>query len=180
GYEDNSESINLPKNIKPGNYNLVVEFYSPDESSEGIEKANLKFTQPGKIISRKSVPVVVGENTLPFGFSELRLEGYSNTVYFNSFNHGRSNEPGIKSIVEVLGSERNEKEDNSVRFDLPKAREGYHRLVRMSLEHNGKKISETVTPVICYESKIGYWTYDLPGKNFYKTLERVMPLPLEQ
>lgn len=179
-YEDNSASFNLPNNIKPGNYNLVTEFYSPDAITEDVEKANLKFSKLGKIIARKSVPISVGEDTLPFGFSELRLEGYSNTVYFNSFNHGRSNEPGIKSIVEVIGGERNEREGSSVKFDLPHTREGYHRMLKMSLEHNGSIIHEVVAPVRCWESKLGYWEYELPDKNFYQTLQKVAPLRLNQ
>lgn len=65
GYGGAYKTIKVPKDIAPGNYNLTIEFYAPENLPEDANISNGKawwFKQPpGEAINRKGISLVVGD-----------------------------------------------------------------------------------------------------------------------
>jgi len=61
-------SIEIPENISPGTYNLIVEVYAPTEEQQNNSNSkgfkNLKFSNPESVILRDRIPIVVGNPTI--------------------------------------------------------------------------------------------------------------------
>jgi serine/threonine protein kinase len=60
-----SPRLDIPKNLPDGNYNIMIEVYAPtEEDLSNTVTANLskyRFRHPGRILSRKRIPIVVGD-----------------------------------------------------------------------------------------------------------------------
>ncbi len=54
--------IQIPEDAKPGVYTVVAEIYAPEGAIDG----NMKFQNPGKVIARKRMPIIIGDVSTPF------------------------------------------------------------------------------------------------------------------
>ncbi|VVB79569.1 Protein kinase domain protein [uncultured archaeon] len=86
-------SFEIPKEIQDGNYNLAVEIYAQNAPTggnviDGTQEIN--YEKWGKCIARKRVPVTVGNPSLKYSMSMLRLNSYMGG-YFSIENQTISN-----------------------------------------------------------------------------------------
>ena len=70
-------TLEIPKEIEEGTHTLAVELYAPVINKE---ESSVKFTQPGKVIARKRIPIVIGNPSRKLDVSNLGLGWYSPSV----------------------------------------------------------------------------------------------------
>ncbi|PIZ51328.1 hypothetical protein COY27_03955 [Candidatus Woesearchaeota archaeon CG_4_10_14_0_2_um_filter_33_13] len=85
-------AIKIPENLPPGTYNLVVEIYAPTEEMilTAEKHRNIRkytFLTPGKTLSRKLIPVVVGQPTAELNLESLRT-GFEEYVIAKNLHGG--------------------------------------------------------------------------------------------
>jgi hypothetical protein len=89
GYSGGSPNLKIPKDIPPGNYTIAVELYAkqnPSDTENVMENDKvIWFQNPGKIIARKRVPLVVG-NARPININYVQLNSINERVDFETLD----------------------------------------------------------------------------------------------
>jgi len=76
--------VKVPRGIKPGVRNLIIELYAPEElkptASARDAREHLKFTRAGDIINRKVIPVQIGEVKSRVAMNYIELGGVEERI----------------------------------------------------------------------------------------------------
>lgn len=76
GGDYSSKIVHIPENFPSGNYAILVDFYAREnekDSSRVYHNDNIFFTEPGKLINRGEIPIVVGNPSKKFKIGQVVL-----------------------------------------------------------------------------------------------------------
>jgi serine/threonine protein kinase len=166
----------LPKDIPEGVHNLIFEIYAPTNSAD----SNVKFSE-GEILTRKVIPVCVGENKGYPILGKASIRGYQNSFYLRT--------PGIESIATNLIYEAGIPEEGftetlspsvtmksaSGSINLPKGTNTDERILEILARQNGKVVYSTYLPVKREKitNKDYWWSLSKPSTNFSEKVRNI-------
>lgn len=174
-------SYEIPKDVPNGNHNLIVELYAGNNKRENehiisSSEESINFLEPGRVIARKRIPVVVGDVKHKIDAKSLNSKSYFSNAFFSvglvDSTFGRI-DPGLKyeisvpelGIFENYGNEMFNSNTFSQNIDLPKEDStGLVRTLQIVARDpvTGKVISADYLP-ISNEKKHGYGYYNRWG-----------------
>jgi len=171
-----SGELIVPEDMKEGVRLLIAEFYAPEKDYNGLH-----FLQPGKVMNRKVLPVVVGAPRDTVNLHYLLLDGYTDQADFTNFNDPTSRlSPGLVYTV-ALPEEHFFHAENSFKrgyndggfgLRLPAARNETEKILKIGVLSGGRNVFETYLPV--KGKPVGdkfWWDFAIPGRDFPKRLE---------
>jgi hypothetical protein len=177
GYQE-TPTIPIPKNIKPGNYRLVVEVYPPAEHENYFAQEKLQFMTPTKVLARKAIPVRIGKDTVPVTLKALNLDipnEVSMKGYGGRFDWGPDQ---ITTQVKIEDQTFVKEKDRYLNFNIPRGPIGQPLVVNIAaLDNQGRTIYQTAGLIERITDSSNYAMHTVPGKEFYKTLRQIMPFP---
>jgi len=177
-----SEDLDVPENISDGLHFLVTEIHAPKEPYQ----KGLKFANPGSILCRRRIPVVVGdlpEDKIVF-LSVLSLD-YDNFFHLNRIGSAKHERIAKGLEVEISLPEENYKEICTQRnnyanyfsghFGLPKGNDTEEKVLQFLVrDKEGKIIHYTFMPA--QRKKIiedtYWWQLAIPTNNFSEKIIR--------
>lgn len=180
----------VPKEIPEGNYTFVMELYShdkPDSPNHRSALENIKYEEPGKAISRKRIPVVIGNprdkihlHSLRLDYSEFiglinlekELWKYNPTMLVNKDISQdtvyKISIPEIEFEREVSFKEKYPSDRSFFSLGLPKPSDEIEKTLQIVARQDGKVVGYTFFPI--RGKKIGegviWWEASPPDPNF--------------
>lgn len=165
----------VPEDMKDGCYYLTVDLFAHDSTEGKFGLENVKYKHPGKVISRKRIPVVVGNPKTKLGLTRLGFNVFENKVMFSELNQdyvARIGTP-IEYSFKIPGT------NQTSNFEASRAYSGEFGLDEMKEDSAGnlqfwaRDNTGIVTlghiPVRTYPSKydpdLKCWDFDIPGKK---------------
>ncbi len=181
----------LPEDLKPGVYSVIVEAYSPEaydpNSSASVTRAKfMDLPEEAFMISRKRMPIVVGEVEHPLDLTTLDIGGLGSNSYVSSCHvddkggaaivcNGVPKLGYVLEVPEVGWKRKIKEEDRPNYFGLPSCDIGTRATLKITQEKNGTWISTSFFPI--YGRAIGedicVWAYDIPGKEFQSRIAKL-------
>ncbi len=110
GFAGSWININVPENFKPGVYVLAVELLSPEAERQKRDKNlnKFEFSDPGKVLSRKRISVVVGEPENAVDFSYVRIHEWDSgfslrdlNEEINSYSYRVARTENLEAVFEI-------------------------------------------------------------------------------
>lgn len=178
-------NLKVPDNIPDGSYVLAIELYASEEGEEttpGYNK-NIRFSEPGKVISRKRVPLIVGdwENTENHvGLEKMALNGYDNSLTIDhvedtGYNHDFKINPNLTYEVSVPGenfsatlpNRYNSTSDFFSGLPLPKVKSEKESILQLVAKDGDTVVGYTFIPIKTKPVGDNYWwDFAIPGREF--------------
>ncbi|MBS3167729.1 protein kinase [Candidatus Woesearchaeota archaeon] len=185
------DSINVPEDLRDGVYILALELYAPDNNFNQDDKflARFNFLEPGKILARKRIPIVVGNPRHTVDVSGVRFGFWP---YLTVENLGRDRgsilldarivDPSLKyeSAIPELGFKDNYQSQNrsnsfGTSLKLPNCK-GIKAATFQFVTRNEQDAIVSYTFLPIHERVINNYSLDcdltIPGREFSRRLIR--------
>ena len=183
--------IKVPEEIQDGTHILAVELYAPIEKKVIEENKyhkdtfkKIKFMQPGKVISRKRIPLVIGDLADRVNVKWIKLD-YSESIGMHDLGDGKEEypkiNPSLNYIVSIVEEGfKIEKQSNqnfssntySTILHLPNSTNTDERTLQIVAKDGNQVIGYTFVPIRRTEVGDSYfwWELSIPDKDFSKRI----------
>ena len=148
----------LPEDIPEGAYKLTMEIDTPaleDAPNNKTALSEVRFKNPGRIICRKSIDIVVGNPQLEIAADSLRVGGYSQFCTLRSINYSNESGSGCTGQIEIpaIGystvlsnsNPRNSQISDSLRF--PDTKNPFEDALTVTVKHGDKPVGFSGFPI---------------------------------
>ncbi len=185
-------TVSIPNTLPEGTYMLVAEIYSPnlsELSEERQQKCPYNFTESGRIMARKRIPIVVGNpkeavytSALRLGDDEVEFRNVGEKLSgpFKTLNKEITYEIRIPELQWNRSLPENPYNSNSYQavLFLPNCKENEQHTLIVLAKMNQKIISSTFFPIQGNPRGTGnycYWKLTMPGKEFSEHIQQYGP-----
>lgn len=171
-------NLEIP-NCPDGCYNLIFDIYAHDsKDTPGTTTAlsAVKYAEPGKVIARKRIPIVIGNPAERLKVSTLKLSGYSDYVAvgrvdneLESIDSSVDCEVSLFQRGDIKSYSQRGKHSNvaSSPIQLPNVNKRTSSILKVVTSHNNNPINYEFFPL--KSEKVGdlwFWRWDLPDDTF--------------
>jgi len=170
-----SDKLIVPKDMEDGVRFLIAEFYAPEKDFNG-----LKFLQPGKVMNRGVLPVVVGAPRDTLLVNYVLLTDYDQVHFKNVhgfvpwFSNSLVYTAAIpeEGFVHAENSFERGRSDSRFGMRLPAARNETEKILKIGVLSGGRNVFETYLPIKGKPIGDNYrWDFAIPDRDFSKKLE---------